>query len=194
MYHNEFSELTTISCNIFFILSTMNTSEYNFSVSNLSYLDCLYWIAGRRTANQWVCILFYPFLMFIIFLHSFYLFNWRLITLQYCGGFCHTLTWISHGYTCVPHPEPRSHLPPHPIPLGHPSAPALRALSHASNLDRWSVSHMVIYMFQRYSLKSSHPCLLTQSPKIYSLYLRLFCSLAYRVIITIFLNLYIYIC
>ena len=34
------------------------------------------------------------------------LFNWRLITLQYCSGFCHTLTWISHGCTCVPHPEP----------------------------------------------------------------------------------------
>ena len=28
-------------------------------------------------------------------------FNWRLITLQYCGGFCHTLTWISHGCSCV---------------------------------------------------------------------------------------------
>ena len=24
------------------------------------------------------------------------LFNWRLITLQYCSGFCHTMTWISH--------------------------------------------------------------------------------------------------
>ena len=34
-------------------------------------------------------------------------------------GFCHTLTWISHGFTCVPHPEPPSHLPPHPIPLDH---------------------------------------------------------------------------
>ena len=30
-------------------------------------------------------------------------FNWRLITLQYCSGFCHTLTWISHGFTYVPH-------------------------------------------------------------------------------------------
>ena len=29
-------------------------------------------------------------------------FNWRLITLQYCSGFHHTLTWISHGCTCVP--------------------------------------------------------------------------------------------
>ena len=25
-------------------------------------------------------------------------FNWRLITLQYCSGFCHTLTWISHSF------------------------------------------------------------------------------------------------
>ena len=57
-------------------------------------------------------------------------FSWRIITLQYCSGFCHTWTWISHGCTCVPHPEPPSHLPPHPIPLGHPSAPALSTLSH----------------------------------------------------------------
>ena len=32
--------------------------------------------------------------------------SWRLITLQYCSGFCHTLTWISHGFTCIPHPDP----------------------------------------------------------------------------------------
>ena len=32
--------------------------------------------------------------------------NW--ITLQYYSGFCHTLTWITHGCTCVPHPEPPS--------------------------------------------------------------------------------------
>ena len=32
----------------------------------------------------------------------------RLITLQYCSGFCHTLIWISHGFTCVAHPEPPS--------------------------------------------------------------------------------------
>ena len=46
--------------------------------------------------------------------------SWMLITLQYCSGFCQTLTWINHRFTCVPHPEPLSHLPPHPIPLGHP--------------------------------------------------------------------------
>ena len=31
--------------------------------------------------------------------------------------FCHTLTWIWHECTCVPHPEPPSYLPPHPIPV-----------------------------------------------------------------------------
>ena len=61
---------------------------------------------------------------------SFYLFiyffiSWRLIHLQYCSGFCHTLTWISHGYACIPHPDPPSHLPLHPIPLGLPSAPGM---------------------------------------------------------------------
>ena len=34
---------------------------------------------------------------------SFIFISWRLITLQYCSGFCHTLTWISHGFTCIPH-------------------------------------------------------------------------------------------
>ena len=115
----------------------------------------------------------------------------RLITLQYCGGFFHTLTWISHGYTCVPHPDPPS--TSHPIPQGHPSAPALSTLSHTLNLDWWSVSHMLIYIFQCYSVKSSHPRLLPQSPKDCSIHLCLFCCLAYMVIITIFLN-SIYMC
>ena len=115
-------------------------------------------------------------------------FNWRLITLRHCSGFCHTLTWISNWCTCVPHPECPSHLPPHPIPQGHPSSPALSALSHALNLDWWSISHVVIYTFQYCSLKSSHPRLLLQSPKVCSLSLCLLCCLTYRGIITIFLN------
>ena len=43
-------------------------------------------------------------------------------------------------------------------------------------------------MFQCYSLKSSHPRLLPQSPKDCSIHVCLFCCLAYRVIVTIFLN------
>ena len=90
---------------------------------------------------------------------------------------------------------------------GHPSAPALSTLSHALNLDWRSVSHMMIYMFQCYSLESSHPRLLPvsvfslsspvlsifgKSPKDCSLHLSLFCCLAYRVLVTIFLNSFIY--
>ena len=61
--------------------------------------------------------------------------------------FCHTSTYIRHGCTRVPHPEPPSHLPPHTIPLGHPSAPAPSFLYPASNLDWWFVSYMIWYMF-----------------------------------------------
>ena len=43
-----------------------------------------------------------------IFFFLFIFISWRLITLQYCSGFCHTLTWISHGFTCIPHPNPPS--------------------------------------------------------------------------------------
>ena len=65
----------------------------------------------------------YVFINFFIFYFSFIFISWRLITLQYCSGFCHTLTRISHGFTCVPHPDPPSHLSLHPIPLGLPWAP-----------------------------------------------------------------------
>ena len=88
--------------------------------------------------------------IFLCDFFSFY-FNWRVITLQYCGGFCHTVTWISHGCTCVPHRDPPSHLPPHPIPQGHPSAPALSTLPHASNLDWRSISHMIIHVSALFS-------------------------------------------
>ena len=139
------------------------------------------WSNGCWQLDLWSLCLFY-------FLNLFIYFNWRLITLHYCSGFCHTLTWISRGCTCVPHPEPPSQLLPHPIPQGHPCAQVLSALFKASKLDWWSISHMVIYMFQCYSLKSSHPHLLPQSPKVCSLCLCLFCCLPYRVIVTIFLN------
>ena len=56
--------------------------------------------------SNWSCISFCLFVYFF-----------------YCSGFCHTLKWNSHGFTCVPHPDSPSHLPLHPIPLGLPSAP-----------------------------------------------------------------------
>ena len=47
-------------------------------------------------------------------------------------------------------------------------------IPHASNLGWWSVSHLVIYMFHCYSLRSSQPRLLPQSPKVCSIHLCLF--------------------
>ena len=122
------------------------------------------------------------------FKYKFIYFTWKLITLQYCSGFCHTLAWICHGCAYVPYPEPPSHHPSHPVSLGHPSAPALSTLYNASNLDWWSVSHMIIYMFQWHSPISSCPCPLSQSSKDCSIHLCLFCCLTYRVIITKFLD------
>ena len=81
-----------------------------------------------RIPVQFSFFFFYFLFFFTLCSHFFFSFifiSWRLITLQYCSGFCHTLTWISHGFTCVPHPDPPSRLPAHPIPLGLPSAPAL---------------------------------------------------------------------
>ena len=44
-------------------------------------------------------------------------FNWRLITLQYCGDFCCISTWLSHRCTCIP---PSRNLLPPPAPP-HPT-------------------------------------------------------------------------
>ena len=43
---------------------------------------------------------------FSFFFFFFSFISWRLITLQHCSGFCYTLTWISQGVTCIPHPDP----------------------------------------------------------------------------------------
>ena len=59
-----------------------------------------------------------------------------------------------------------------------PRAPTLGTLLHASSLHWSFILHMVIYMFQCCSLKSSHPCILPHSPKVCSLHLCLFCCLA----------------
>ena len=92
--------------------------------------------------------------------------------------------WV---YMCSPSWAPLP--PPSPShPSGSSQCTSPEHLSHASNLDWWSVSHMIIYMFQCYSFKSSHPRPLPQSPIVCSLRLCLFCCLTYRVIITIFLN------
>ena len=57
------------------------------------------------------------------------------------------------------------HLPLHPIPLGHPSAPALSTLSHASNLDWQSLfilNFYKLFFFSEVYLQESRACLVAQ--------------------------------
>ena len=78
--------------------------------------------------------------------------------------------WVymcSPSWTPLPPPSP-SH------PSGSSSAPALSTLSHALNLDRRSVSHMIIFVFQCYSFRSSDPRLLPESNRSFSLFLYFF--------------------
>ena len=111
------------------------------------------------------------------------------MNLQYCIGIAiyqHEATMGVHVFPILN--SPPHHLPPHLIPLGHPSAPAPSILYHAQNLDWQFISHVIIYMFQCHSPKSSHPPPLPQSPKDCSIHLCLFCCLKYRAIVIIFLN------
>ena len=116
-----------------------------------------------------------------LFKNLFIYFNWRVITLYIVLDL--SIPWHEsavgvHVFSIL-NPLPT---PSHPIPQGHPSAPALSTLSRVLNLDWQSITHMIINMFQCHSLKS-HPRLLPQSPKVCSLYLCLPCCLAYRVIV-----------
>ena len=85
----------------------------NFTKIREHFLDCYNIALSAQHRASPYTLFFFPFIFI----------SWRLITLQYCSGFCHTLTWISHGVTCIPHPDPPSHVPLYPIPLAVPSAP-----------------------------------------------------------------------
>ena len=104
-------------------------------------------------------------------------------TLQYCIGFA----THQHESAMGVHVFPILNPPP------YPSTPAPSILYPASNLDWRFVSYMILCMFQCHSPKASYPLPPPQSPKDCSIHLCLFCCLAYRVIITIFLN-SIYMC
>ena len=145
---------------------------------------------------RYVSILFIwlkGFFFFLVCKNISFIFNINLFKLEVnyftiLYWYCHTSTWIHHRYTRVPHPKHPSNFPPRTIPLSRPSAPAPSNQYPASNLDWRLISYMILYMFQCHSPKSSHPLPLSQSPKDCSIHLYLFCCLAYRVIITIFLN------
>ena len=93
---------------------------------------------------------------------------------------------LKNKHTRFPHPEPPSHLPPHTIPLGHPSAPAPSILYHPGLVIcfTYDITHISV-PFSQTIPPSPSP---TESKRLFCTDLCLFCCLAYRVIITIFLN------
>ena len=71
------------------------------------YIAVANWYTDFLTSLDWLPVLpSWPTFFFFFLDVYFFFISWRLITLQYCSGFCHTLTWVSHGYTCIPHPDP----------------------------------------------------------------------------------------
>ena len=95
------------SCFLTFLYQALFTSAdltISFPQKLISYILLFSW--ENKTERRGVSHIAYFFLFFFI-----------------CSGFCHTLKWNSHGFTCVPYPDPPSHLPLPPLPLGFPSAP-----------------------------------------------------------------------
>ena len=115
----------------------------------------------------------------------------------FCSGFCHTLKWNSHGFTCVPHPD--SPLPP-------ATSLSTRSLQvFPVHQVRALVSCIQPGLVICFTLDNIHVSMLfswtippspspTESKRLFykSVSFFFFCS-AYRVIINIFLN-SIYVC
>ena len=126
----------------------------------------------------WLCWVFFFNLLILLEVNYFTILYW----------FCHTSTWIHHGCT---------HVPPSWIPLPPPS-PYHPSGSSQCTSPKHPVScikpglaihfrYDIIHVSMPFS-QSSHPLPLPQSPKDCSIHLCLCCCLAYRVIVTIFIN------
>ena len=116
-------------------------------------------------------------------------FNWRTITSQHYGVPCHTSTWISYGHTgalpsWTPLPPPS---PPHPSGL-------FQSASFECPASCIELALVVYFTYGNIhdSMLFSHiiPPLPspTESSILFFISVSLFCCLAYKIIIIIFLN------
>ena len=87
-----------------FMETAQITKAQHFLTEHCSNVHPTAWNAGEALARVNKLLLFFFLLVYLFYFTTLY---W----------FCHTLTWICHGCTRVPHPEPPSQIPPHPIPL-----------------------------------------------------------------------------
>ena len=96
------------------------------------------------------------FLVCFSFFFNLFIFNWRIIALQYCVGFCHTSMNQPSVYICAPFLSPASHLPAHPTPLGCHRAPNLSSVSHTANFH-WLSNFIYSNVYVSVPLSQSVP-------------------------------------
>ena len=90
-------------------------------------------------------------------LHSFkFIFNWRIIALQCCGGLCHTSLWISHNFMYMSSPSWAFPPPFHPSGSSTEHQAELPLLYSSFPL---AILHMIVCICQCYFLNLSYPLL-----------------------------------
>ena len=126
--------------------------------------------------------------LFFFLKNNFIYFNWRLITLQYCIGFAireHESTTGVHVFPILNPPATSLPIPSlWVIPVHQPQA---YCILHWT----WTGDSFLIWYYTWFNaILPNHPTLSLSHrvQKSVSIHLSLFCCLAYRVIITIFLN------
>ena len=83
-------------------ISVKFSSVFLFSMGELVYFSiCLRNTYTQSKSSVHISCPFWGFFS-ISFFFSFIFVSWRIISLQYCSGFCHTLTGISHGFHGFP--------------------------------------------------------------------------------------------
>ena len=126
----------------------------------------------------------------MLFVNLFIHFNWRLITLQYCSGFA----IHSHESAIGVHVSPILNPPPtsFPIPSLHSGPSQCTGPEHPVSCSKPGLAIYftdgnihVSMLFSQIIPPSPSP---TECKSLFFISLCLFCSLTYRVIVTIFLN------
>ena len=112
MYFIQIVLISVLLKHLIFIYAVICCAILNLSAARSIifslYNFCVLWVAFPISVLSWVLFFLLYFLLdlqsiwnlFLIFKRLF-IFNWRIIALQCCVGFCHSTTWISHRYTYV---------------------------------------------------------------------------------------------